>query len=41
MIEVYNDITDEWGTVCGEVWTPEDSMVACRQHGFPGSSDGA
>ncbi|KAG2500543.1 hypothetical protein HYH03_001318 [Edaphochlamys debaryana] len=33
------EITDargEWGTVCEDRWTPENTRVVCRQLGFPG-----
>ena len=34
-LEIYHD--GQWGTVCDDYWTDEESGVACRQLGYPGA----
>ena len=34
-LEIYQD--GQWGTICDDYWTDEESEVACRQLGYPGA----
>ena len=34
-LEIYHD--GQWGTVCDDYWTDNDSEIACRQLGYPGT----
>lgn len=39
-LEVYNDVTSEWGLVCADQVTGVVADLICRQIGFPGAYAG-
>ena len=39
-LEIYNDVTGQWGQVCADQLTPATADQACNQIGFPGAHAG-
>ena len=39
-LEIYNEMTGEWGEVCADQMTPHIADLACQQIGFPGAHAG-
>ncbi|XP_002737450.1 semaphorin-5A-like [Saccoglossus kowalevskii] len=40
ILEIYDNIRDEWGTICDTDFSSHDANIACRQMGFSGSAVG-
>ena len=40
LLEIYNDVTGQWGQVCADQLTPLTADLACKQIGLPGAHVG-